>query len=376
MKPTSSRIEVGANLTDLDIFAVNGKKAKLLPIEYDPNIEVGGGMITDLPEFYSNAKGWKKRREEKKKQREAKKAERAKKKAEKKKKRQEKRKERKEKGTGLLRKGFKAFKRFNPLSTTARAGVLAAFRVNLFGMTKRIYPAFLSDSEIAKGKFKKANAQKAKAQWTKLATFWEKKMGGKKSNLEKAIKSGHNKPIFRKKKASSFEGVFVLPQVALEGQGNQYADAILEQFDGRRVDIDEFSDEEQMMLEKIGKKTDDLYSSTVGADILAVIATAMPAIVYIVKEMTAGGLDKNPYEADSPEGKEYEDEIGEGETETPALDQAELDKITKAGEEDAEKGGEGEGIWGMPKMVVYIGGGIVGIGLIVLVASMLTKKKK
>ncbi len=119
------------------------------------------------------------------------------------------RKEKKEQGKGV----GNGIKRFNPLSTAARAGVLAAFRVNMFGLATRIYPAFLSTDEVKRRKFKAGNAANAKKSWSNLATFWEKKMGGKASNLEQAIKQGYNKPIFETKKhkelvqSHSFAGI-------------------------------------------------------------------------------------------------------------------------------------------------------------------------
>lgn len=110
--------------------------------------------------------------------------------------RKEKRAEKREQGKGLGAK----IKRFNPLSTAARAGVLAAFRLNMFAMATRMYPAFLTTEEAKSKKIKLTSVAKAKSAWNELSVFWEKKMGGKANSLKSVIIQGHNKPIFKTSK--------------------------------------------------------------------------------------------------------------------------------------------------------------------------------
>jgi hypothetical protein len=85
-------------------------------------------------------------------------------------------------------KAWKAFKKFNPLSVTARAGTLAAFRLNFLGMSKRVYPSVKADGNA----------------WKNLSNFWKNTMGGKPDELKKIIQKSHDKPIL--KKHSSFDG--------------------------------------------------------------------------------------------------------------------------------------------------------------------------
>lgn len=86
-------------------------------------------------------------------------------------------------------KAWKAFKKFNPLSVAARAGTLVAFRLNLNGMSKRLYPSVKSDG----------------AAWKKTADFWKNVMGGKPDELKRIVEKAKDTKIFRLKK-SSFDG--------------------------------------------------------------------------------------------------------------------------------------------------------------------------
>ncbi len=90
--------------------------------------------------------------------------------------------------------------KFNPAAAIPRAGVLAGMRVNIFGLSTRLYPAFLSDAELKKGKFNIANAANARKAWQDVKTFYYN-LGGDPSSLEKAIKQGHKQPVFKTKKS-------------------------------------------------------------------------------------------------------------------------------------------------------------------------------
>lgn len=86
-------------------------------------------------------------------------------------------------------KALKVFKKFNPLSATARAGTLVAFRLNLNGLSKRLYPSVKSNG----------------AAWNKTADFWKNIMGGNPDELKRIVEKAHDKKIFRLKK-NSFNG--------------------------------------------------------------------------------------------------------------------------------------------------------------------------
>jgi hypothetical protein len=113
----------------------------------------------------------------------------------------------------------------------------------------------------------------------------------------------------------------------------------------------------------------EYYSYPTGVEETTAILTAIPPLVSILKTIKGDGVDANPYESDSPEGKEYDSALADadknGDLTAPELDQSKLDEITKAGEEDAKNGGDDtDKIWGMNKYVVYTGGAIlVGLAL-------------
>lgn len=304
----------------------------------------------------------------------------------------QKRAERKAKGKGFFRGIWKGVKRFNPLSQTVRAGTVMAFRLNFKGMATRMYPAFLSDSEISKRKFNKANAKKAKAQWIKVSNFWEKKLGGKAKNLEKVIKKGYDKPIFRNKnKPHNFTGnpaslSFVDRHNGMffEGMGWQYADAIFTEIEGKdgKLCMDKtranLTDDDLVAMSLLMDE-DEVKSGVlpaVGAG--AVIVSAMPVIAQIIGMLTKGGVSKNPYDGGTDEGDDYIDDYNEGGLEDPSIDAQALAEIERQGAEDAGKGGEDldDDIMGIPKMAVYIGGGVIGTGLLILLVRAVTGGSK
>lgn len=315
--------------------------------------------------------------------------------------------------------------RYSGLGIIARAGVLAAFRVNLFGMAKRMYPAFLTQEQLKKGHFKIANAARAKAHWDKLADYYEKKLGGKKENLMRDIKAGWDKPIFKTKAVREHlesENSQALLDAASASQGGTskkgfdgadfWEDATGEESNfgkhfcklvgGRTggkvgampsrnnpketpngMDGNSFYTMKDKMIHKNGGASsvegsrdydieNEMFSNVTGVDDAVIIAAAIPPIVTIITQMKNSNVDSNPYEDGSPEGDQYNKDQGNadqnGDLNPPELDQEDQDALKKmedAGSSDAKKGGEDvqeDKIFGMPKRVA-IG---VGIGLGIL----------
>lgn len=93
---------------------------------------------------------------------------------------------------GFLHAVFKV----NPGLAVMRRSARTGISINLFGSATRLYPAFLSPSELKAGNFDPDNAKRAKMGWEKTCKFW-KKIGGNCLLLEKSIKVGAKRKIRR-----------------------------------------------------------------------------------------------------------------------------------------------------------------------------------
>ena len=190
------------------------------------------------------------------------------------------------------------FLTFNPIVAIPRSSALLCFRVNLFGISTRLYPAFLSDEELKTHNFDIANAANAKKAWEKVANFWEDKLGGDRQKLKEAISGAWNKPVFKTKKSQ-----------ANKRQTNNF----------------------------IG---DDEYANAAGADdigvgaYISIGATVVSAILGVV---TAVGAKKNPYNAGSPQATQFAAQTQAAGT-PPPVNQVQMDKITAAAKADMDKG--------------------------------------
>jgi hypothetical protein len=133
------------------------------------------------------------------------KEERKKKQAEKKAHRKEKRAEAKEerKGMGLGKKLLNLSQKANPAAIVPRSSFLLGLRVNIFGISRRLYPATLTEEEIIKKGFDPENAKRAKEVIEKkFAPVWAA-LGGRKVSLYENIRKGFAKPIFKTKKVKA-----------------------------------------------------------------------------------------------------------------------------------------------------------------------------
>ncbi|MFY9308089.1 MAG: hypothetical protein WAQ28_03460 [Bacteroidia bacterium] len=84
----------------------------------------------------------------------------------------------------------------NPLTLVMRAGFLAAMKVNLFGMAERLLPGLLSQAEAQKLGISPAMWDRSKKGLDKVAGVFEK-IGGKRSKLEKYIRTGKAKHKYK-----------------------------------------------------------------------------------------------------------------------------------------------------------------------------------
>ena len=237
------------------------------------------------------------------------------------------------------------------LASPLRLGLKTAIRLNLFGLAIRLYPAVLTDSEIASKGLNRANAVKSKSAFAKVSKKWSS-MGGKLSKLKDAIKKG------AKRKVSSMQGV--------KGGSSSFSG--------------------------------ETFSNVVEtATVVAIVTASLPVIMQVVTMIASSRASKNPYDANStPDGLglEYDyttksgtsnEEIIEAQKQIVANDPTltadqkrdAIEAIDRGAGLNAD-GFEEDTIIGLPKPVFYIGLSVVVIGLIiggVYIAKNINKNK-
>ena len=243
-----------------------------------------------------------------------------------------------EAGGNLLKRGWKTFAKFNPLTATARGGAkFIISKMNGFGVATRLAPAVVDDA-TAKAKFKPDSIAKAKKGWKKVAKIWNG-LGGNPAMLKIAVKSGWNKKVKKINKKKGFDG------------------------------SDTYEIEEE-------------YSNIAPAIVAGYITAGLGAISGIIVAINKGKMDKNPYK-DEETPADYEKSLKAGDVTTPPVDpDAPIVDPETGNWIDPETGLEvdpttGEvvedKILGMPSLYVYIGGGLIGLILIILVIKKMSK---
>jgi len=136
-----------------------------------------------------------------------------------------------------------------------RLGVLAGARLNFLGMATRLYPALISEADAKARHFNLENRKKAIEGWEKTKKIWKNVGGcGDIGKLEKAIREGYDKPVFKTKKVK-------------ERQANEH-------FDGE-------------------------YSNSDGGVAEALIVGGISIITSIIGAISKSGASKNPYDGKS-----------------------------------------------------------------------------
>ena len=223
-----------------------------------------------------------------------------------------------------LKKLKKPFAHFNPRNVASRSAALYAFRTNMYGVSSRLAPAFISDSA-----FKPDAKATVKPKWEKIKKFWVK-IGGSVPKLESAIRKGYKiRPV---KNLSSKVGFKKTHSAA----GDELSEV-------------EIPQEAQGGLE------------------------GMPIVGAIIKLLRQLPLIKNVFKnnADAPEG--LDDAITDGEEFSTDED---IFNIGPDGEpmEDGEPI-ESEEILGIPKTPFIIGAALLGTTAVVLIAAFAMKGK-
>ena len=222
--------------------------------------------------------------------------------------------------------------KYNPAVAVPRTSALTSIRLNLFGIATRLYPALLSESELKKRNLDVSNAKRAKESLEKINKKWLL-LGGSTAGLEKAIRNGYKKPIFKTKKAKA------------------------------RVE------EESKLSSVYG------YSNATGVEegvVGTYILAGLPVVASLLGIIKQNQANKNPYVEGSKEGQDFGKDLSMSETDitlTPEQE-AEIKRLQDLAKEDLDKGlgydestGELEGdkILGMPPAVFYIGLGVVAL---------------
>nr|WP_319401763.1 hypothetical protein [uncultured Carboxylicivirga sp.] len=90
---------------------------------------------------------------------------------------------------GVAKKVVKAIVRFNPLTIAIRGGLLAALRLNMFGISKKLQYAYLPDNLAAKHNIDATKLKDLKKRLSRVKKLFNG-LQGKESNLRKAILKG------------------------------------------------------------------------------------------------------------------------------------------------------------------------------------------
>ena len=211
-----------------------------------------------------------------------------------------------------------------------RAGFLAGLRLNVFALSRKLYPSILSDEDAKKGHYDLANRQKAIDALHKIEKLYFR-IGGRSESIEKNIRVGFDRPIFNTKKVK-------------QGHADHKSS-----FDADSWDYE---------------KEEGAWSNVVGWDDAAYIASA--AVPLATAAVKAASVKSNPHTEGSDEYKRAQPDSdaakngGYMNPETSPND-ADIDKLIK------EKGK----ILGMKPFVFYgiAAAAIIGLGILVVKSS-------
>jgi len=284
-----------------------------------------------------------------------------------------------------------------------RAGFLAGLRLNIFGLSRKLYPALLTLEEAKKKNIDLANREKAIEKLKKIKHFYFQ-LGGRSISIDTMLKKGFNKPIFNTKKVkaehkkqaqnivSSFDGmlsqVFLVKPVVDPFNNSEPTTIDFTAFEDKNITDNNFSNEYDLndvfsdvagyddAAEVISGLTPLATASGIASGLgggaaaaggvsaatVASIASAGLGVVGAVADAakkskdTKAAVSDNPYAVGSPEYKKAQEDIekakNEGYLKPPPIDKAELDRIMKSAEAENK-------IWGMPKGVAY---GVFAVG--------------
>ena len=97
----------------------------------------------------------------------------------------------------VAKKAVKAIVRYNPLTLAVRGGFLLAMKINLLGFAKKLYPAYLSESEAKTRGITTDKWQRAKNALARVEKLFVGTLQGKAENMKKAIMNGRAAKQFK-----------------------------------------------------------------------------------------------------------------------------------------------------------------------------------
>lgn len=308
--------------------------------------------------------------------------------------RKEKRKDAKEerKEKGFLKGAWNITAKFNPAAALVRAGTLAGMRLNIFGLSRKLYPALLTEEELKSRNFDLENAKNAKKALERVHKFYFG-LGGRSLSIDKAIKQGYDKPVFNTKKLKSMkaqekssftsyapdemntqiwtvypaaERPYFYSRQQGQGKGIEFTSG----FDCKDLDLP-FSGEE------------DYFENATGAEETALITAGLGALTAIAGLVTKL-VKNNPYKQGSTEYSQAETDISQATTQgslvTPPVNQEQVNKMMEQAKGDVEQGGDpmeeggDDKILGIPKTGFYVGLGLISAAAIGLLIWKMKKK--
>ncbi|MFN8208096.1 MAG: hypothetical protein U0T82_11900 [Bacteroidales bacterium] len=113
-----------------------------------------------------------------------------------------------------VKKGGKAFVRFNPVTISARGGFLVALKLNIKKMGSKLKWGYATKEQAAAKGVSQSDWEKSKSALAKVEKLFVDKLQGKKSAMKNAILMGKAGGL-NGVEDDSFEGLGVLPAVAL-----------------------------------------------------------------------------------------------------------------------------------------------------------------
>jgi len=240
-----------------------------------------------------------------------------------------------------------------------RAGFLAGLRLNIFGLSRKLYPAILSEEDAKKKNYDLENRKVALDKLRKIEDLYFK-IGGRSESIEKNIRVGFDRPIFNtkniKKQSAAHKSSF-------DGETDTYS-----QVEG----IDDAAEVASAMapLGAASGIAAAVPTAGLSAGTIASIASAGAGAVGSIASAAASAASKkkaadNPYKEGSDGWKRAQDDIDKakagGYHDSPIVTEADIDKLI------AEKGK----ILGMKPFVFYgiAAAAIIGLGILVVKSS-------
>ncbi len=274
--------------------------------------------------------------------------------------RKEKRAEAKEerKGMNLFQKFTNITQKGNPAAIIPRLGTMAGLRLNIFGLSRRLYPALLTAEQLKAGNYDLTNAALAKKKLADVHKMWIM-LGGRGVSLDEAIRKGFDKPIFKthKIKESHRENKGVSAATPLSKATSS--------FTASEIDLPEVNTREFDL-----GFTDEQYSNFAMYDDAAEVIAGLGILGGFVAKIA--GVAQNPYKKGTPQADQAAADLAAaqaaGDLEAKSASDAEIKKLAEAAATE-----EADTIMGIPKTGFFIG---VGLLVVLIVGGIILSKKK